>query len=80
MSCVNPTDDSSQSCIKNGTAVISFGAFPMIAYDYAEAYENPMRKALEYERIMKEEKLTQSALAKKLGISRVRITQILNLC
>jgi ParB/RepB/Spo0J family partition protein len=44
-----------------------------------ESYENPIEKAMEYERIMKDESLTQSALAEKMGISRVRINQYLNL-
>jgi DNA-binding transcriptional regulator LsrR (DeoR family) len=34
---------------------------------------------LEFAKIMKEEGLNQWQLARKLGISRVRITQILNL-
>ena len=46
-------------------------------YEYVRAYENPVEKALEYARIMKEEKLSQSELAKKLGISRVRVNQVL---
>ena len=48
-------------------------------YLHVEAYENPIEKALEFSRIMKEEKLTQAEMAKKLGISRVRVTQTLNL-
>ncbi len=48
-------------------------------HDFVEAYENPIEKAMAYARMMHEEKLSQSALAKKLGISRVRVTQILNL-
>ena len=46
---------------------------------HVEAYENPIEKALEYKRIMLEENLNQGQLARKLSISRVRITQILNL-
>ena len=34
---------------------------------------------MEYEWIMKKEQLTQSELARKLGISRVRVNQILKL-
>lgn len=44
-----------------------------------ESYENPIEKALGYEKMMKDENLTQSGLAKKLKISRVRVCQILNL-
>ena len=48
-------------------------------YLHVEAYENPIEKALEYKRIMKEENLTQSGLARLLGISRIRVHQILQL-
>ncbi|MBU0469838.1 MAG: hypothetical protein KKF78_05775 [Candidatus Omnitrophica bacterium] len=48
-------------------------------YLHVEAYENPIEKALDYKRIMEEENLNQGQLARKLGISRVRTTQILNL-
>lgn len=48
-------------------------------HDFVETYENPIEKAMEYARMMQEEKLSQNSLAKKLGISRVRVTQILNL-
>ncbi|MBF0384357.1 MAG: hypothetical protein HQL27_00655 [Candidatus Omnitrophica bacterium] len=48
-------------------------------HDFVESYENPIEKAMEYARMMQEEKLSQNGLAKKLGTSRVRITQILNL-
>lgn len=48
-------------------------------YLHVEAYENPIEKVLEYKRIMKEENLNQGQLARKVGISRVRATQILNL-
>lgn len=44
-----------------------------------ESYVNPIIRALEYKQLMKEEELNQSQLAEKLGISRVRITQILSL-
>ena len=47
--------------------------------DYVESYQNPLEKAMEFDRIMKAENLTQSALSEKLGISRVRINQYLNL-
>lgn len=47
--------------------------------DFVESYENPIEKALEYSRMMKEENLSQNGLAKKLGISRVRVSQYLNL-
>ena len=43
-------------------------------------YVNPLRKALKYQSILeKEPKLNKSRLAKKLGVSRVRITQLLGL-
>jgi len=48
-------------------------------HDFVESYKNPIEKAMEYARMMQEEKLSQNSLAKKLGISRVRVTQILNL-
>lgn len=48
-------------------------------HDFVESYENPIEKALEYEQMMKDKNLTQSGLAEKLGISRVRVTQILSL-
>jgi len=44
-----------------------------------QAYENPIEKTLEFKRIMREENLNQNQLARKLGISRVRICQLLNL-
>jgi transcriptional regulator with XRE-family HTH domain len=44
-----------------------------------ESYVNPILKAREFESILKDQNLTQSQLAEKLGISRVRVTQILNL-
>jgi len=46
---------------------------------HVEAYENPIEKALEFKRIMLEENLNQGQLSRKLGISRVRVTQVLNL-
>ena len=48
-------------------------------YLHVEAYENPIEKALEYKRIMQKENLNQNQLAKKLGISRVRVNQILKI-
>lgn len=48
-------------------------------HDFIEAYENPIEKALSCAKMMQEEYLSQNSLAKKLGISRVRVTQILNL-
>ena len=47
--------------------------------DYVESCQNPLEKAMEFERIMKDDNLTQSALTQKLRISRVRVSQILNL-
>lgn len=48
-------------------------------YEFVESYINPLKRAREYMNLMKEEGLTQCKLAKKLGISRARVTQILNL-
>lgn len=48
-------------------------------HDFVESYENPIEKAMEYKQKMKDENLTQSALAEKLGVSRVRISQYLSL-
>lgn len=45
---------------------------------HLDSYVNPILKAREYETILKEQGLTQNQLAEKLGISRVRVTQILN--
>lgn len=44
-----------------------------------ELYVNPLTKAYEYKRILREKSLTQNQLARQLGVSRVRITQMLNL-
>ncbi len=43
------------------------------------SYVNPITRAIEYERMLKEKNLNQNQLAKELGLSRVRVTQILNL-
>lgn len=48
-------------------------------YQYVQAYENPIEKALEFKRIMQENGLNQEQLARKLSISRVRVHQLLNL-
>ena len=48
-------------------------------YLFVQAYENPIEKALEFQRIMQVENLNQSQLARKLRISRVRVCQLLNL-
>ncbi len=48
-------------------------------YLYLEHYDNPIEKAREMHRILKAAGLSQNKLAKKLGISRVRVTQLLNL-
>ncbi|MBN1522386.1 MAG: hypothetical protein JW928_07625 [Candidatus Aureabacteria bacterium] len=48
-------------------------------YEFVESYINPLKKAREYMNLMKEEGLNKCKLAKKLGISRARVTQILNL-
>jgi len=44
-----------------------------------DSYVNPIIKAKEFQQLLKSEGLTQSQLAKKLGISKARITQLLNL-
>jgi ribosome-binding protein aMBF1 (putative translation factor) len=44
-----------------------------------ESYVNPIERAREYLKMMQTEGLTQSQLAPKLGVSRVRVTQLLNL-
>ena len=44
-----------------------------------ESYVNPIKQALKYQRMILEEKLNQSQLANKLGISRVRVNQYLAL-
>jgi ParB/RepB/Spo0J family partition protein len=48
-------------------------------YNYLNSYINPIVKAKEYLKLLKKERLTQAELAKRLGVSRVRITQFLNL-
>jgi len=48
-------------------------------FQYIQAYENPIKKALEFQRIMQEKNLNQGQVARKLGISRVRVCQLLNL-
>lgn len=48
-------------------------------YLHVEAYENPIEKAWEYEKTMKNENLNQNQLAQRLGISRVRVNQYLRL-
>ena len=48
-------------------------------YQYVQAYENPIEKALEFQLIMQEENLNQNQLARKLKISRVRVCQLLSL-
>ncbi|RLF26031.1 MAG: hypothetical protein DRN14_07535 [Thermoplasmata archaeon] len=44
-----------------------------------ENYINPLTKAHAYKKMMEKEGLNQTQLAKKLGISRARVTQYLNL-
>ncbi len=48
-------------------------------YQYVQDYINPIEKALEFKRIMQEERLNQNQLARKLKISRVRVCQLLSL-
>ncbi len=42
-------------------------------------YVNPITQAIDYKRMMKEGNMSQIELARELGISRVRVTQYLNL-
>ena len=44
-----------------------------------DSYINPLNKALAFKEMMEKEGLNQSQLGKKLGISRVRVSQILGL-
>ncbi len=44
-----------------------------------EAYENPIQKVLENKQIMEKNFKTKDNWQKKLGISRVKATQVLNL-
>jgi len=44
-----------------------------------ESYVNPIEQAREYQQIMQKEGITQSQLADKLGVSRVRVNQYLAL-
>jgi ParB/RepB/Spo0J family partition protein len=44
-----------------------------------DLYVNPLTKAYEYKKMIERKNLTQSQLAKELGVSRVRVTQMLNL-
>ncbi len=46
---------------------------------HLDSYVNPIKRAQEYLRIMQEERITQSQLAEKLGVSRVRVNQYLAL-
>jgi hypothetical protein len=48
-------------------------------YQFTENYVNPIQKALNFQELMSAEDLNQSQLATKLGISRVRVNQILKL-
>ena len=46
---------------------------------HIDAYVNPIDRAIEYQRMMQEEKITQSQLAVKIGVSRTRVNQYLAL-
>jgi hypothetical protein len=48
-------------------------------YNHLNSYVNPIVRAKEYLELLKKEGLTQSKLAQKIGVSRVRVTQFLNL-
>ena len=49
-------------------------------YQYVQVYKNPIAKALEFQRMMQEKSQNQNQLARrKLGISRVRVHQLLSL-
>lgn len=45
----------------------------------SDVYVNPILKAKEYAGMLEDKGVTQTILAKDLGISRTRLTQILNL-
>ena len=47
--------------------------------DYSNSYVNPILKAREYEKMLEHEGMTQSQIARNLGVSRTRINQFLNL-
>lgn len=47
--------------------------------NHINSYVNPIKQAKAYQEVMQEENLNQNQLAKKLGISRVRVNQVLNL-
>jgi len=48
-------------------------------HEFINSYVNPIMKAKEYNKMLKTEGISRSQLAQRLGISRVRATQILNL-
>ena len=52
---------------------------PLPPVKQPKIYQNPIELALKYRQMMKDHNLNQSRLAEKLNISRVRVTQILNL-
>ena len=52
---------------------------PLPPVKQPKIYQNPIELALKYRQIMKDQNLNQSRLAQKLNISRVQVTQILNL-
>jgi ParB-like chromosome segregation protein Spo0J len=48
-------------------------------YNHLNSYVNPIVRAKEYLELIKKEGLTQAQLARMVGVSRVRVTQFLNL-
>ena len=47
--------------------------------EYLHSYVNPILKAREYKKLLEQEGMTQSQIARNLGVSRTRINQVLNL-
>ena len=48
-------------------------------YEYLNSYVNPIVKAKEYQEVLEKEGIGQAELANRLGVSRVRVSQMLNL-
>ncbi|MDD5529504.1 MAG: hypothetical protein PHX21_05680 [bacterium] len=62
-----------------GKKILRVG-FPPLEDFKKNLYLNPMQLALEYKKCITDEQMdSQTKLAKKFGVSRTRITQILNL-
>ena len=65
--------------IFKGKITVKSGNPPPEPIKELKPYQNPFDLAILYKKTMKEQNLNQSQLAGQLGISRVRITQYLNL-